>query len=121
MTSHAVCCLWSLLVTLAENSWSRGLQVFNNCHSGPRTPMSIAMSEDDGVTWTWLRNLDEESEGANSKVELSYPTVMETSDEMIHVSYRTVTFKQPRVSCFLLFAFSAPNAAQLLPFCLSFC
>ena len=49
--------------------------------------MSIAMSEDDGVTWTWLRNLDDESEGANSKVELSYPTVMETSDEMIHVSY----------------------------------
>lgn len=49
--------------------------------------MSIAMSDDDGATWTWLRNLDDESEGANSKVELSYPTVMETSDGMIHVSY----------------------------------
>ncbi|TPG47251.1 glycosyl hydrolase [Roseomonas nepalensis] len=60
----------------------------------PRAPMSIAISDDEGRTWPHRRNL-EVGDGYcmtnNSKDrlnrEFSYPSVCETADGVLHVSY----------------------------------
>lgn len=60
----------------------------------PRAPMSIAISEDNGNTWPYIRNL-EVGDGYcmtnNSKDKLnreySYPSIKQTSDGKIHVTF----------------------------------
>jgi predicted neuraminidase len=46
-----------------------------------RTPLSVALSTDEGATWRTPVSLE-----ANPG-EYSYPCVIETSDGMIHVTY----------------------------------
>ena len=60
----------------------------------PRAPMTVAISEDEGRTWPWRRNL-EVGDGYcmtnNSKDrlnrEFSYPTIHETPDGALHIAY----------------------------------
>lgn len=60
----------------------------------PRAPMTIALSEDGGLTWPWRRNL-EEGDGYcmtnNSKDrlnrEFSYPSLCQTPDGALHLAY----------------------------------
>lgn len=60
----------------------------------PRAPMTIALSEDGGLTWPWRRNL-EEGDGYcltnNSKDrlnrEFSYPSLCQTPDGALHLVY----------------------------------
>jgi predicted neuraminidase len=60
----------------------------------PRAPMTIALSEDGGVTWPWRRNL-EVGDGYcmtnNSKDrlnrEFSYPSLCQTPDGALHLAY----------------------------------
>ena len=88
--------------------------VFNNAHLG-RTPLTIALSYDGGLTWPFLRDLEDEplpldhnctcgrgwsprgppapaDQAAdfyhkNCQPTFAYPTVMQTPDGAIHVSY----------------------------------
>jgi len=46
-----------------------------------RSPLTVAMSEDDGTTWPWKRNIETEP------FEFSYPCVIQTRDNLIHVTY----------------------------------
>jgi predicted neuraminidase len=60
----------------------------------PRAPMTIALSEDGGLTWRWRRNL-EVGDGYcmtnNSKDrlnrEFSYPSLCQTPDGTLHLAY----------------------------------
>jgi predicted neuraminidase len=60
----------------------------------PRAPMTLALSEDDGRTWPWQRNL-EVGDGwcmSNDSVrglnrEYSYPSLRQTADGALHVAY----------------------------------
>lgn len=80
--------------------------VFNDCAKciGGRTPLTIAMSKDDGKTWQkrplqikddppGLADTDAEhvaakpAEIVQKGVEFSYPTVLQTPDGTIHVAY----------------------------------
>jgi predicted neuraminidase len=72
--------------------------------AGPRTPLSVALSEDDGKSWPWVRDLETgrprsdptgELAGAKQREEYSYPSVLETADGRIAVaySYRRETIK----------------------------
>ncbi|PYV11513.1 MAG: hypothetical protein DMG23_04135 [Acidobacteria bacterium] len=54
--------------------------VINNTPEG-RTPLTVALSTDEGRTWNHRRNL----ETANG--EFSYPAVVQTRDGLIHVTY----------------------------------
>lgn len=58
----------------------RILLVYNNCFKG-RTPLNIALSEDGGETWKMVFTLEKE-EG-----EYSYPAVVQTADQLVHVTY----------------------------------
>jgi predicted neuraminidase len=48
---------------------------------GPRTPLSLAISKDEGKTWNISIDL-EKGEG-----EYSYPTILQDSNELIHIVY----------------------------------
>jgi predicted neuraminidase/peroxiredoxin len=52
-----------------------------NSNSFARTPLSIALSTDDGATWSRPVHLE------SNPGEYAYPCVIETSDGRIHVSY----------------------------------
>lgn len=60
----------------------------------PRAPLTLALSDDDGLTWPWRRNL-EEGDGYcmtnNSEQRLnreySYPSIAQTADGALHLAY----------------------------------
>ena len=60
----------------------------------PRAPMTLALSEDDGQTWPWQRNLEvgdgycmsnDSARGINR--EYSYPSIRQTADGALHAAY----------------------------------
>jgi predicted neuraminidase len=60
----------------------------------PRAPLTIAVSEDEGKTWPHMRDLEtgdgycltnNSKEGLNR--EYSYPSIKQTKDGMIHITY----------------------------------
>ena len=54
---------------------------FNNCPTG-RTPLSLAISEDNGKTWPYVRDVvHEENE------RFCYPEIIQAADGTIYVSY----------------------------------
>lgn len=54
--------------------------IFNNTPRG-RTPLSAALSRDEGRTWPSIKNLE------TARGEYSYPAVIQTRDGLIHVVY----------------------------------
>ncbi len=57
--------------------------------SGPRYPLSVAVS-DDGLAWRTVLTLDDEPHPAG----YSYPAVVQTSDGLVHITY---TWKRERI------------------------
>jgi predicted neuraminidase len=60
----------------------------------PRAPMTIALSEDDGLTWPLRRDIEtgdgycmSNNSAEQRNRELSYPTVKQTADGCVHVAY----------------------------------
>jgi len=66
---------------------------------GPRTPLSLALSQDNGVTWTIVAHLEDDP--IETKREYSYPAIIRTRDGVV-ISY---TWRRERVRCWLI-----PNA-----------
>ena len=60
----------------------------------PRAPMTLALSEDNGLTWPWQRNLEvgdgwcmsNDSSGRRNR-EYSYPSIRQTADGALHAAY----------------------------------
>ncbi|MBI5092900.1 MAG: exo-alpha-sialidase [Candidatus Hydrogenedentes bacterium] len=52
-----------------------------NSNADARTPLSVAISKDDGATWSRPVHLE------SNPGEYAYPCVIQTSDDKIHVSY----------------------------------
>lgn len=53
-----------------------------------RTPLTLALSEDDGATWPYWRNLQVQDEEYHSnELGYSYPTLLQTRDGRLHVAY----------------------------------
>ena len=59
--------------------------VYNPTHKD-RYPLRISISEDGGNTWTYHRDLETGPSTANA-IEYSYPTLLQSPDSYIHVSY----------------------------------
>lgn len=56
--------------------------MYNPTHN-ERYPLRISLSEDEGETWRYSRDL----ETGHSGNEFSYPTILQSADGYIHVSY----------------------------------
>ncbi|GAA1550849.1 exo-alpha-sialidase [Kribbella sancticallisti] len=53
-----------------------------------RTPLTLAMSEDDGATWPYWRNLQvQDEEYRDNEFGYSYPTLLQTRDGRLHIAY----------------------------------
>lgn len=65
------------VITLRDGRW---LMVYNDIEK-KRDSLAVAMSDDEGVTWKWKRNLDK-GEG-----QYHYPSVIQAKDGTIHVTY----------------------------------
>jgi predicted neuraminidase len=74
--------------------------------TGPRKPLSVALSEDGGETWGWVRDLETGIPRAGEPVsdpnktdkpreEFSYPSIVQAADGKINVAYtyRRLTIK----------------------------
>jgi predicted neuraminidase len=83
------------------------LMIFNNSQAelkpehadtGSRSILSIAISEDDGKTWPWIRDLENPEISQPilplADPEYSYPSVTQSADGMIHVAY---TFRRETI------------------------
>jgi predicted neuraminidase len=71
-------------VTLADG---RQALVYNPVHQG-RTPLALALSDDDGRSWKIARTLEDEPG------EYSYPAIIQTGDGAVHITY---TWKRQRI------------------------
>ncbi len=61
---------------------------FNNSKTG-RTPLTLALSRDDGETWATVKNLEDEP-----RAEFSYPAIIQDAQGRIHVTY---TYKRKNI------------------------
>jgi alpha-L-rhamnosidase len=59
----------------------RHLMVYNNCKAPSRSPLNVAISKD-GKNWQPLLELENENGS-----EFSYPYVIQTADQKIHITY----------------------------------
>lgn len=71
------------VIKLKSGNW---ILVYNDVDDG-RYSMAAAISDDEGKSWKWKRNL-ENQEGGN----FSYPSVIQAKDGKIHVTY---TYRLP--------------------------
>ena len=58
--------------------------------TGPRKPLSVALSEDGGETWGWVRDLETSIPRAGDesrREEYSYPSILQAADGRINVAY----------------------------------
>ena len=60
----------------------------------PRAPLTLALSDDDGLTWPWQRHLETGdgwcmSNNSEQRLnrEYSYPSITQTPDGMLHLAY----------------------------------
>ena len=53
---------------------------------GPRSPLTMMISDDNGLTWKAVANLDDEGAYLGDE-EFSYPTIIRTKDDCVIISY----------------------------------
>ncbi len=70
------------MVTLSTGEW---LIVFNDTEDG-RHNLSVAVSDDEGKTWKWKKNIENDTRGEMA-TSSHYPAVIEGMGGRIHVSY----------------------------------
>lgn len=54
------------------------------CPDGKMHPMTIALSQDDGHTWPYVRDLQANFDGT---LDYTYPSIVQTPDGAIHITY----------------------------------
>ncbi|MCK5820541.1 MAG: exo-alpha-sialidase [Bacteroidales bacterium] len=67
-------------IVLENGEW---IIVYNDIEDG-RYSLAVSLSDDEGETWKWTRHLEKME---NKKGSFSYPSLIQTKDGVIHVSY----------------------------------
>jgi len=67
-------------IRLANGHWAI---VYNDTTKG-RHSLALSISDDEGATWRWTRHVERQPEGKGS---FHYPSLLQTRDGRIHVSY----------------------------------
>ncbi|HPA47183.1 MAG TPA: exo-alpha-sialidase [bacterium] len=65
-------------VALQDGRW---IMAYNDCED-ERETLALAMSDDEGASWKWMRHLEQIPGGA-----FHYPSIIQTRDGRIHVTY----------------------------------
>jgi predicted neuraminidase len=74
------------VIGLRDGNW---VMAYNDLERG-RYSLAVALSDDEGATWKWKRHLDgSPDKAANSQYH--YPSVIQSKDGAIHVSYSYFT------------------------------
>ncbi len=68
------------VLKLKDGNWA---MVYNDIGEG-RYSLAVALSDDEGNSWNWKRHL---ALDPNKKLSFSYPSLIQTKDGMIHVTY----------------------------------
>jgi predicted neuraminidase len=68
------------VIKLKSGNW---LMVYNDTEDG-RYRLAASLSNDEGKTWKWKKYIENSKKGAGS---YAYPSVIQTKDNKIHVSY----------------------------------
>ena len=67
-------------IKLKDGTW---VMVYNDIESD-RYSVAVSLSDDEGQTWKWTKRLERDD---TKKGSFSYPSVIQTKDGLIHVSY----------------------------------
>jgi len=67
-------------IRLKSGNW---LMIYNDLESG-RYSLAAALSDDEGATWKWKKNLERSD---NHRNQYHYPSVIQTKDGKIHLTY----------------------------------
>lgn len=68
------------VMTMSDGSW---VVIYNDLAEG-RHSLAVALSEDEGKTWPWLRHLELVGKGQGA---FHYPSIIEGGDGTLHASY----------------------------------
>jgi predicted neuraminidase len=74
------------VIALKDGHW---LMVHNDTEDG-RYRLTASLSDDEGATWKWKRTLESAVENGMT---FAYPSVVQSSDERVHVTYSYATAK----------------------------
>ena len=69
-------------ISLQDGNWAL---VYNDTERG-RHSLAVALSDDEGKTWKWKRHLELDTRPQNAG-SFHYPSIIQASDGMLHVSY----------------------------------
>ena len=69
-------------ISLQDGTWAL---VYNDTERG-RHSLAVALSDDEGKTWKWKRHLELDSRPKDAG-SFHYPSIIQASDGMLHVSY----------------------------------
>jgi predicted neuraminidase len=75
------------VIKLQSGNW---LLIYNDVEDG-RYSLAVAISENEGVSWKWKKHLERSDKGG-----YSYPSVIQSKDGKIHVTYSFHLEKQKR-------------------------
>jgi predicted neuraminidase len=67
-------------IRLADGAWAL---IFNDLPRG-RHSLAVALSNDEGASWPWIRHVERSEPG---KGQFHYPSMIQASDGSIHVTY----------------------------------
>lgn len=68
------------VIGLENGNW---IMAYNDIENGKHS-LAVSLSDDEGKIWKWTRHLEKEKAGEGS---FSYPSVIQTKDGLIHVTY----------------------------------
>ncbi|MCF6222119.1 MAG: exo-alpha-sialidase [Flavobacteriaceae bacterium] len=74
------------LIKLKNGNW---VMAYNDIEDG-RYSIVVSLSDDEGKTWKWTKQLERDD---NKKGSFSYPSIIQTKDGKIHVTYSYKTSK----------------------------
>jgi len=57
--------------------------IYNDCENDPRNTLDVALSENEGVTWKWKRNIKK----VDGSGRFDYPSIIQSRDGKIHATY----------------------------------
>ncbi len=75
-------------LVLKDGRW---LMVYNDAEKG-RNSLAVSLSDDEGRTWKWTRHIEKADAGS-----FHYPSVIQSKDGVIHVSYSRYTGAKPEM------------------------